>query len=78
MIGRKLARMIQQCPANPAILIIGMNIQLINELISDCHESDRAMIQFDNPKLIIFQDMIAKILLIFIKEVTLRKLKFGK
>src|SRR5215211_6034286 len=78
VLRRKLSSKIKQRLADPSLLIIGMNIQLINELVIHRHKSNRTMIQVNHPKPILLQNIITKIISIFVEEVSFGALKLWK
>src|SRR5215212_27126 len=52
MIRRKSSCIIKQVFSYSAVLIIGMNVQVIDEIISHCHKSDRMFFAFHYEDLI--------------------------
>ena len=76
MVRGKLAGVLQQELSQTLILIIGMNVQVVDEIIAYCHECNRAIITFDNEDSILLKHMVAEVILVFVKEVTLEALKF--
>ena len=78
MFRRKLACMVEQDFSDAPVLMIRMNIQMVNEIISHCHKSNRAFLTFNDEDFVLFQYMIAEIVLVLVKEVTFCALKFRK
>ena len=68
-------RKLDQALTNAAPPVIWMNIQLIDEIPVHSHESDGVVIHLNHPKLILFQDMILEIVLVFVEEVPFHHLK---
>ena len=64
--------------SNATPLIIRMNVQLVNEFIFHGHESSRTMVDFRNPDMILFQDLITEVILVFIKIMSRVRLSVGK
>src|SRR5215204_2967213 len=61
VIRRELTGMIEQSPANPAILIIWMDIEPIDKFFLHRQEGDRAIIHFNDPNSVFSQDLITKV-----------------
>src|SRR5512138_1309933 len=76
MLGRGLPGMLQQGFADPALLIIRMDIQMVDEVSSHCQEGNGMLIHLDHPDAVLDQNMIAEVVLVLIKEMALRALKF--
>jgi hypothetical protein len=75
MLRGQRASMLKQCPAKPAMLAIGIDIQLVNKISRNRHESDRFPSCLGDPDVIVLQDYIAEISLIFLEGVTLPALE---
>ena len=67
--------MLKQSLADSLILIVGMNVQVIDEIIPYSHEGNQARLNLSYPNMVFLQDMIAKVILIFIKEMAFGALK---
>src|SRR6478672_8760885 len=75
---RNLTSKLKQSSTNSLILAIRMHIELIDKFILHSHKSNGMLISFYYKDVIFFQDVVTKVILVFIKEVTLGILKFRK
>lgn len=67
--------MIEQAFADPALLVVRVDVQVIDEVVPHCHERDGTLIQLNHPDLIFLQDACAEVILVFVKEMALAALK---
>ena len=64
-----------QAFAESDALIVGMDVQLVDEVPGNCHEGHRLFIHLHNPDIVVDQDHIPKISLIFFEGVALPALE---
>ena len=76
MLRRTLTGKTEEAFPDPSPLMVGMNIQVIDKIFPHCHEGDGLLIIFHHKDLIFLQHMIAEIILILIKEMTIGALEF--
>jgi hypothetical protein len=69
---------VEQRFAKPTPLVIRVNIQLVDKITSHRHESNRTSIHLRNPDIVIDQDHIPEIGLVFFEGVTFSALEIGK
>jgi len=78
MLRREMFGVLEQIPANPAPLKIGVDKKLIHEIARDGKEARHAPVRFGHPDIVVLRNHIAKILAVFFKGVPLFALKIGK
>jgi hypothetical protein len=68
--------MLQQGFADPAVLILGIDVQVIDKFVMHCQKCHGQIIHLSHPDGIPRQNMLAKKVAVFIEEVTFGTLEF--